>query len=87
MARKIPVANPRARFNDLSNPIQKLRAYAGLTQHELREALGVSQAVVAMWETGARRPGRRIVPAVLNLARKHGLRLTEADLIRWKPKE
>ena len=41
---------------DIGNRIRRLRLQRGLTQEELAELMGTSQAAVAMWETGARMP-------------------------------
>ena len=52
------------------------RKRAGLTQQELADALGVTQAAVANWETGRRCPP---VKTLLRLAEALGC--TIADLI------
>lgn len=52
------------------NHVRSIRKHAGITQAELRRALGWNQSRVANYESGLRRPGlsdaRRIV-AALNL--------------------
>ena len=41
----------------LATRLKQLRKEVGMTQVELAEKLGVSKGVVAMWETGRRKPG------------------------------
>lgn len=42
--------------------IKTLRIARGLTQFELAEKMGVSQATVGMWETGGRTPRFSKIP-------------------------
>lgn len=45
--------------------IREARKRSGLSQRELAELLGTTQAVIARWETGARSPSfERVVQAV-----------------------
>lgn len=48
----------------LNTEIKKLRKQAGWTQTQLAERLGVSQATVASWESGIRRPDLSLLPAI-----------------------
>jgi transcriptional regulator with XRE-family HTH domain len=52
--------------------IRSARQKAGLTQHELAEAAGVSQQVISAYETGRREP---TLPTLLRLVRAAGLDL------------
>ena len=44
--------------------IRKLRKSAGLTQAQLAEKVGVSQATVSEWERGDYLPGAQKLPAL-----------------------
>lgn len=52
--------------------LRSARQKAGLTQHDLAEAAGVSQQVISAYETGRREP---TLPTLLRLVRATGLDL------------
>lgn len=56
--------------------IKKYRERAGLTQTSLADALGVTQAAVAMWESGARKPN---VSMIVRIAK--ALKCTTDELL------
>lgn len=53
--------------------VRRLRRHAGLSQRALAERAGVTQPVIAAYESGRRQPS---VPALLRLARAAGFELT-----------
>jgi transcriptional regulator with XRE-family HTH domain len=77
--------------------IRRARRRAGLSQRELAERLGTTQAVVARWETGVRSPTlERVIEAVracgLDLAVRIVARddqhaLLVQDMLRLEPAE
>lgn len=44
-------------MDELAGQIKTIRRQLGLTQQELADRLGVSRALVSMYEAGKRRPG------------------------------
>lgn len=56
--------------------VRRARRRARLSQRQLADRLGVSQSVVARWETGRRTPGVEHLEQVMHLA---GLRLVVLD--------
>lgn len=48
----------------MSVEIKKLRKQRGMTQSQLAEQLNVSQATVASWENGTRRPDLDFLPTI-----------------------
>ena len=47
--------------------LQKLRMQAGLSQTQLADALFVSRDLVSKWETGKRRPDRKMLEAMAEI--------------------
>ena len=47
--------------------VKKLRERIGMTQTSLAEAMGTTQACVAMWETGAAKPRADKLPEIAKI--------------------
>lgn len=48
--------DPRPNSNTGSSPIAQRRIALGMTQKQLAEAIGTTQAMIARWETGKHTP-------------------------------
>lgn len=63
-------------MEEIKQKIKAARKAAGKTQKELGEILGVSEAMVCQWETGARVPKQETIKKIAD-----GLGITPFDLI------
>lgn len=57
-----------------------------VSQRELADAIGVSQATVSRWESGELDPSRADLAGILKFARQKGIDLPAEDLIAAGPK-
>ena len=60
-----------------------LRAYrkkAGMSQLQIAEALGLSQATISQYESGDRTPGIRTIYEVIAVLKKHKVKCSVNDL-------
>lgn len=63
----------------ISESVIKLRRSLGLEQQELAEILGITHTSISNYENGKRHPRIRIVRKMLELAKKHKIKLTLED--------
>ena len=72
----MPKRNGKFRFNDLTNPFQRARSMAGISQTQLGAALGVGQAAISDYESGVHFPESLFAKRFVLWCRKRNIRMS-----------
>lgn len=68
-------------MSDFSRILAEARVHAGLTQAQLAETIRVSEATIASWETGRRRPSWRGRAKIIECADRLGIAASERNVM------
>lgn len=67
------------------NSIRQIRERLGVTQSTLAEAIGVAQATISQYESGAVLPSPQVGNCLIRFAATKGIALTFDDIYRASP--
>lgn len=67
--------------------IQEIRKTAGMSQAAFADSIGVTQSSVSQYERGVIRLDVDRAQKVIDLAKRHGRKISLGDLYQSKPKE
>lgn len=69
-------------FNNLpmNNQIKNLRLKMGMSRHDFAAQLKVSYGAICNYEYGSRSPRREICYRIIDLAKKHGIKIELEDI-------